>query len=461
MFSPIWPLARETLDAVRRKRPDVPILIGGEHPTAVPEHTLASEAVDCCVMGEGEETIVELLDCLLSGGDPATVYGIAFLDDDRVVRTPPRARNRAINDIPLPAWDLLPINEYIERRQNNGINQGRAMPILATRGCPYRCTFCSSPQMWTTTYTMRDVGQVCDEIERYMRDYAVTDFHFQDLTAIVSKPWILAFCKEVVRRGLRITWQLPSGTRSEAIDDEVCQWLAAAGVKQMAYAPESGSAEMRKRIAKRVTIEKMVPSIRAALRHKLTLSCFFVIGFPGETTRTLRETLRLIRRLAWIGVHDVSVTKFVPYPGSALFDDLRASGRIQLNDAFFLSPFSFYDNHGAAFCYADDLTPKQLHRWMTWLFLNFYVLSMARHPIRTLGTMVRVLLTGREDTRYAKWFRARINTRLKWRRAVREQSHQQTPIKEHAVERVTPGDNPNVIPASTHRAREQQKVTIA
>ena len=119
------------------------------------------------------------------------MQGIAFRNGNRVVRTQPRARNRAINEIPLPAWDLLPINEYIERQQNNGVNQGRAMPILATRGCPFRCTFCSSPQMWTTTYTMRDVGLVCDEIELYMRKYDVTDFHFQDLTAIVSKPWIL------------------------------------------------------------------------------------------------------------------------------------------------------------------------------------------------------------------------------------------------------------------------------
>jgi len=76
----------------------------------------------------------------------------------------------------------------------NGLHQGRAMPILGTRGCPFQCTFCSSPQMWTPRYVTRNVTDICDEIESYTARYGATDFHFQDLTAIVSKPWILDFC---------------------------------------------------------------------------------------------------------------------------------------------------------------------------------------------------------------------------------------------------------------------------
>ncbi len=426
-FSPLWPLARATLEAAHETFPDVPIIAGGEHTSALPDHVLQTSPTTVCVIGEGEETVVELLACLLEGGDMSAVRGIAFRADEEIVRTPPRPRTKAVDDIPLPAWDLLPITDYIDRRQNNGINQGRAMPILATRGCPFRCTFCSSPQMWTTAYTMRDPARVCDEIEVYLYRYGATDFHFQDLTAIVSKKWTIAFCKEVVRRGLNITWQLPSGTRSEAIDEEACKHLAAAGVKQMAYAPESGSAHMRKLIDKRVHLDKMMTSVRAALRHRLTLSCFFVIGFPKETTETLRETLRLIRRLALMGVHDVSVTKFVPYPGSALFDEMLAAGRIELNDDFFLSPFSFYDNKGAQDCHTDELSAEQLHRWMIRLFTNFYVLSFLRHPLRTAINLVRVVLTGTEETRYAKWFSDMFKTRRKWRRAARQQRNEVDP----------------------------------
>src|SRR5205085_11391822 len=99
--------------------------------------------------------------------------------------------------------------------------------MLATRGCPFQCTFCSSPQMWTQVWKARRPAAVADEIESYMRRYGANDFQFQDLTAIVRKDWIVAFCKELLDRKLSITWQLPVGTRSEAIDAEVAQYLVA------------------------------------------------------------------------------------------------------------------------------------------------------------------------------------------------------------------------------------------
>ncbi|NLX20720.1 MAG: hypothetical protein GXY55_03485, partial [Phycisphaerae bacterium] len=241
----------------------------------------------------------------------------------------------------------------------------------------------------------------------------------QDLTAIVNKQWILAFGDELVRRGLRITWQLPSGTRSEVIDDEVCRMLAATGCKNMAYAPESGSEEIRCAIQKRVKIDHMLGSIRAALRHRLSLSCFFVIGFPQDTSATLRESLRLIRHLAWMGVRDVGVAKFVPYPGSALFHEMLAAGKVRLDDTFFLSPIDFYGRAGLQVSYADALTPRELHRWMIRLFLNFYLLSFVRHPVATLRTLAKAAFSGVEETRYARWFRDQLSMRRRWKKATR------------------------------------------
>lgn len=416
-FSTLWPAAREILAEVRRCRPDLTIIAGGEHPSAVPEHVLASGLVDICVLGEGEETIVELLDCFDRREDVTGVPGLALVRGDRTVRTPARRRTKAIDAIPLPAWDLFPIQAYIERRQMNGVHQGRAMPILGTRGCPFRCTFCSSPQMWTTAYVTRDVGLLCDEIELYQRRYGATDFHFQDLTAIVSRRWILDFCGELESRGLRITWQLPSGTRSEAIDSEVCAMLAATGCKNLAFAPESGSQQIRDAVQKRVKLEHLLAAVRAALENRLSLSCFFVIGLPQETRATLRETLGLVRRLALMGVHDVGVAKFVPYPGSVLFRELLAAGRVEMSDAFYLSPIDLYGGGGVQTSYAPALSPRQLHRWMIRLYVNFYVLSFLRRPWRTLRTLIRAAMSGREETRYAKWLMDMVRTRPQWKRA--------------------------------------------
>ncbi len=116
-----------------------------------------------------------------------------------------------------------------------GVNRGRSMPILATRGCPFRCTFCSSPEMWTTRYTVRPVEELVDEIESYVKTHEISNVDFEDLTAFIKRDWILALCAEIERRQLRITYQLPGGTRSEALDREVLEALYRTGCRNITY----------------------------------------------------------------------------------------------------------------------------------------------------------------------------------------------------------------------------------
>ena len=118
---------------------------------------------------------------------------------------------------------------------------GRTMPILGTRGCPYQCTFCSNPMMWTTRYTMRNPVKVVDEMEWLVKQFKINSVDFMDLTAIVKKNWILDFCRELSIRKLNVTWNLPTGTRSEALDDETLKAIFEAGCTFLSYAPESGS----------------------------------------------------------------------------------------------------------------------------------------------------------------------------------------------------------------------------
>jgi radical SAM superfamily enzyme YgiQ (UPF0313 family) len=117
----------------------------------------------------------------------ADVAGIACRIDGRAVRTPARQRIRNLDELPRPAWDLFPVEKYHEGGFTYGVNPGRSMPILATRGCPYRCTFCSSPAMWTTRYYVRDVADVADKIASYVERYAVSNVDFYDLTAIIKR----------------------------------------------------------------------------------------------------------------------------------------------------------------------------------------------------------------------------------------------------------------------------------
>ncbi|MBF0589953.1 MAG: B12-binding domain-containing radical SAM protein, partial [Magnetococcales bacterium] len=230
MFSSQWVYVRELLREIRQRFPDAFLVMGGEHVTGFPDLTMEEAPLDAVVMGEGEETVVYLLHHLQEGQPLHDVDGLAYRSaEGHIITNPRRARIRNIDDIAPPAWDLFDIAAYQSVNQPHGASQGKFMPMLATRGCPFSCTFCTSPVMWTTRWIPRSPKLLVDEMVRYMERYGATDFQFEDLTAIVQKKWVGEFCDEIINRGLKITFQLPSGTRSEAIDYEIAVKMKKAG----------------------------------------------------------------------------------------------------------------------------------------------------------------------------------------------------------------------------------------
>ncbi len=417
MFSALWPLTRDLAARIRARFPDAILVLGGEHATAVPELVLRTSPFDIVVLGEGEETLVRLVRAVSDGRHWQDLPGIACLAGGAFRNNGLSARNRKIDDLAWPDWDSFPIEQYIARHQMNGSNLGRSMPLLSTRGCPYQCTFCSSPHMWTTRYIPRDPVQVVDEIEAYKTRYNVVNVDFQDLTAVVKRRWVVAFCRELIGRKLDVTWQMPSGTRCEIFDEEVADLLYRSGCRALAFAPESGSPEILAKIKKQVSLDHMLAAMRVAVRRGFRLSCFMVIGLPDDSPATLRQSLRLVRRMALLGVHDVAITKFVPYPGSELFKRLQREGRIALDDEFFLSPMDFYTRRSPS--YSAHVSTNALYVMMLWMFVNFYVISFACRPFRTARILLKALVTGTEETRFAKWLNDVLFVRRRWRRLAR------------------------------------------
>lgn len=391
MFSHEWPSVRALLARLAAAFPGVPLVCGGEHATALPEFSLQdAPGLTACALGEGEETVVDLARAVGAGRPLTTVAGLAVRCGDRVVRTAPRGRLRALDDIPAPRWDLVPIERYLAGGHSFGVDRGRTMPLLASRGCPYRCTFCSSPQMWTTRYVTRSPACVVDEIEGYVRDHGVEAVDFYDLTAIVRREWVLEFCRLLRARRVPVSWQLPSGTRSEALDADVLRAMVGAGCRNVSYAPESGSPRTLERVLKKVRLPRMEASMRAAVRAGLNVKANVMIGFPDERADDLRETLAFIARMARDGVHDVSVWTFSPYPGSQLFDELRAAGRIPaLDDDYFTSLLS-YSNLGGAVSYDEHFSSRALERYRLAGMSLFYLTSYLTHPSRPLRSLHNV-----------------------------------------------------------------------
>ena len=419
MFTVEWPLIADLVAAIRAAFPAAFIVLGGEHVTACPEFTLAeSPAADVAVLGEGEETIVALLAARVQGRAVDEVAGIAYrAPDGRVIRTATRERIRAVDDIPLPDWGPFPVETYIDNALTHGANLGRSMPILASRGCPYRCTFCSSPLMWTTRWTARRPAAVVEEMKAYIRRYSVTNFDFYDLTAIVKRGWIVEFCQLLIAEGLDITWQLPTGTRSEAIDEEVARLLHTSGCRIITYAPESGSIAELARIKKKINPERMLESMRGARRAGLGIKVNFVLGFPGMSWRDVGHTFGFLARLARIGVDDVNVFPFSPYPGSEMFEELLAAGTLRLDDDYFRSLLAFNDPaHSVS--YADLVGSRALSSLNLMAMAFFYTLSFLLRPQRA-ATLAASLFVRDTSTRFTMALANRRRRRVAMRLARR------------------------------------------
>jgi anaerobic magnesium-protoporphyrin IX monomethyl ester cyclase len=397
MFSQGWPDADALVTAIRRARPDVPIFAGGEHTTASWSYILETcDALTVCVLGEGEETAVELANWIGGRGTLTAIRGIAYRHDGRPRRNEPRARIRAIDEIPLPAWHLFPIEAYLSHGLGHGVNRGRSMPILATRGCPYRCTFCSSPEMWTTRYTMRSVAAVVDEIEDYVTRYRAANIDFYDLTAIIGRKWILEFCHELARRRVRVTYQLPTGTRSEALDAEVLDALFRTGCRNITYAPESGSPRTLKLIKKHVKPERLLGSMRTACQRGIHVKANLMIGFPDETRRDVLETLRFGLRAAWAGVDDIVLFPVSPYPGTDLYRELVAAGALDPPSNEYFASLGYADLT-ATVSFSKHFGSIEMNVYRVVGMSAFYLTGYLRHPTRPLRA-ARNLARGVSET---------------------------------------------------------------
>ncbi|NQV46739.1 MAG: cobalamin B12-binding domain-containing protein [Rhodospirillaceae bacterium] len=398
IFTHEWPAAIQLIKLIKAKRPELKIILGGEHVTAMPEFCLAVSEADYIVLGEGEETIVSLVNLLENGDDPSDLKGIGYKVANRITINKRHTRECDINQIARPAWHLFDIKAYVDNNYVGGMQTGGiSMPLLATRGCPYQCTFCAAPNMWTPSWFPRDPLLVVDEIEHYVKTYNAKDFTLQDLTVMLNRDWLITFCNELLARNLQITWQLPSGTRSEAIDSEVANLLYRTGAQNLNFAPESGSETTRMLIKKKMKTGRLMKSLKASIDAKLIVGIFTIIGFPHDKPEHLAENLKFVRQMGEIGVTDISVGFYLALPGSELFDSLYDDGKITIDRDYFvhiLQGASFYPSKK----FAEHLSNLDMFLWKIRCIFTFF---KGRGLYRTFAGIAKGFFSKSHETRLA------------------------------------------------------------
>lgn len=397
MFTNNWLYGREVVKEIKLNFPNVIIIAGGEHATAAPEYCMKQSPIDFIVLGEGEETVAELVKKIERNEDLTQIDGIAYRENNNVISNKRRKRLSSIQDIPWPAWHLFPLKKYFDQKMTHGVYRGNTLPVMATRGCPYTCTFCSNPQMWGKAYEMRPPTDFVNELEYLHTTYNVVNFDLYDLTAIMFKDWIVAMCKEILSRNLKITYQLPSGTRAEAIDFEVADLLYKSGCKNITYAPESGSNKVLKSVKKQIELDEMLKSIKHSNNAGMIVHLNIILGFPDDRHSDLLKTIWFLVKCSWFGAHDIAPAVFTPYPGSTLYNRLTKQGKLDIyDDDCILEIISSYDLWPSK-VYSENISQFLIKLYVFIFTFVFYGTNYLFRPIRFFRTVRNILINKHES----------------------------------------------------------------
>jgi len=280
--------------SIVKKIKDIPIVMGGAHPSSVPKEVLKDKNVDAVIIGEGEETLLEYVKNIDDASKLGSLDGFAFRHNGRVVINPKKRFIEDLSSLPFPARHLFPMDKYFSAKYGHGVDMMRK-PITSmttSRGCPYNCVFCSIHTVWGKSYRTRSAKNVVDEIELLVKKYGVREIHFEDDNLTLNKMRMIDICKEIIRRKLDIKWTTPNGVALWTLDRNVLTYMKRAGCYKLCFGIESGDSETQKFIRKGVPLEKAKRIIRDANELGIWTHGFFVIGFPFEKRESIENSLK-------------------------------------------------------------------------------------------------------------------------------------------------------------------------
>ncbi len=303
-----FPGAAEIVCTAKRHHPGVITMMGGPHVSFDAENVLAGyPGVDLVVIGEGEETIGELTPRLGDRRRWREISGIAFREDGRIVKTAPRGFIEDLDRLPLPARHLLPLSRYQAL--------GYPISIVTGRGCPYSCIFCVGRRMVGKKVRTRRAERVVDEIEDIL-SYGLTRINVADDLFVSDGGKVRAVCEEIRRRGLKFTWS--AFARANTVDLETLRIMRETGCDSVSFGVETGNPEMLKRIRKGITLEMVRRAVDLCRQAGIVCHTSFMVGLPGETAETLRQTREFAAGLgALYGYHFLA-----PFPGTTVREEV-------------------------------------------------------------------------------------------------------------------------------------------
>ena len=317
---------------------NIPVVLGGAHPTIMYRQMMMQyPQIDYIVLGEGEQTLLELV----QGVSPQDINGLVYRRDGDVVKTKTRTYCNNLDDIPFPAWHMLDLSRYPGwgEGKHNGIvlQEASRISVIFSRGCSGHCDFCSTWWIWRG-WRHRSANNMADELEMLYREHGIRHFCFADDAMTVDRQATIELCDEIIRRKLIIAFHVT--TRTDCVDEEMLLKLKRAGCYKIAFGIETGSPRLLKEMGKENEIENSVRAISLCKKVKLPVTALLIVGNIGETEETVRETRDLLKRAMPDEVGCAGALWILP--GTKLYQDCRRRGII--DDDFWLGddPYMVY-----------------------------------------------------------------------------------------------------------------------
>ncbi len=358
--TPTYPAACELGRLARATRRST-VVMGGPHATALPSQVLREGGADIVVIGEGENTLVELSRVVGDGRRLGSVRGTAWLDGEQVCLSEPRDLIDDLDRLPFPARYLL--------RQPHGYRpaDARAHPVatlLASRGCPGRCTFCASHLTAGRWVRRRSKEAVAEELRHLRRRCGVREVHIVDDCFTAGREAVLETLEEIARAGLELSFLFCNGLRADMVDRDVLRSLRRMGTWSVGYGVEDADPEILRRAGKPTDLDRVRDAVSDARAMGIATWLFFMIGLPGQSHASLKRSVRFALEL------DPDYAKFEifkPYPGTAAWDELHDSGLILERD------WSRYGIHTSPVHRLPGLGRKDMLDWRRRAHRAFYL----------------------------------------------------------------------------------------
>jgi len=305
---------------IKKEFPDKIIVLGGAHASLLPQETIKNNPfIDFLIRGEGEIRIIQLIEYIQNQRKLEELDGIVFKKDGEIINLQPKKFIQNLDDLPIPAYDLIPFKKY------SLYLQGQFQPaitMLTSRGCPFNCIYCSKPVFGSFLRT-RSPESILEEIFFLKKSYNIKEIIFYDDTFTLNRQRIIDLCRLLIQENLKINWKCE--TRVNLVDEELLKIMKKAGCYLISYGLESGNQRILDVLKKGINLKEIKKAVQLTHEVEIETLGYFMLGIPGETEKEIEQTIDLAKKLK-LDYAQFSIA--TAYSGTELYEIARSKGKL-------------------------------------------------------------------------------------------------------------------------------------